>query len=52
VAVWKPSKRNEPDMTATLGSPITDVSWSNGSGRLAVAAENGKVLAFDTDVSL
>lgn len=52
VAVWKPSKRNEPDMTAILGSPITDVSWSSGSRHLAVAAEDGRVVVFSADVSI
>ncbi len=47
IAVWKPSKRNDPDLTAYLEAPVTDVAWSLGTGRLAVAAEDGSVLAFE-----
>ena len=46
VALWKPSKRSEPSFTADLGSPITDVAWSLGNGRLAAATEDGRVVAF------
>ncbi|QHN02665.1 WD40 repeat domain-containing protein [Granulicella sp. WH15] len=47
VAVWRPSKRDKPDLTAHLQSPITDVAWSPGTARLAVAAEDGRAIAFD-----
>jgi WD40 repeat protein len=47
VAIWRPSKRNKPDLTADLGSPITDLAWSLASGRLAVAMEDGGVVAFN-----
>jgi WD40 repeat protein len=46
VAIWKPSKRDDPDTTATLGSPVTDLAWST-AGHLAVAAEDGSVVVFD-----
>jgi WD40 repeat protein len=47
IAVWRPSKRDIPDLTAQLASPITDVAWERGGGRLAAATEDGRVLAFD-----
>jgi WD40 repeat protein len=47
VAVWKPSKRDDPDMTAKLDSPVTDLAWSTASGHLAVATEDGSVVVFD-----
>ncbi|HTF68447.1 MAG TPA: hypothetical protein VK638_37790 [Edaphobacter sp.] len=47
VAIWKPSKRDDPDMTASLGSPVTALSWSTASGHLAVATEDGSVVVYD-----
>jgi WD40 repeat protein len=52
VAIWRPSKRRDPDMTAQLNSPITDLAWSLGSSRLAAATENGRVVAFDASTSV
>jgi WD40 repeat protein len=51
VAIWKPSKRDDPDMTAKLDSPITDLAWSDVSGRLAAATEDGSVVVFDPRTS-
>lgn len=47
VAIWRPSKRDKPDLTAHLQSPITDVAWSPGTTRIAVTAEDGRVIAFE-----
>jgi len=47
VAVWKPSKRDLPDRTAQLAAPITDLAWCSGTGRLAAATEDGRVVTFD-----
>lgn len=46
IAVWKPSKRNNPDLTTDIESPITDLAWALSTGRIAVAAEDGRVLVF------
>jgi len=51
VAVWRPSKRDKPDWTAHLGTPITDVAWSPGNDRFAVATEDGSVVAFEVNPS-
>ncbi|MFT4111293.1 WD40 repeat domain-containing protein [Silvibacterium sp.] len=47
IAIWRPSKRDIPDMTALVGSPITDVAWGVGGGLLAVGTEDGRVITFD-----
>jgi WD40 repeat protein len=46
VAVWQPSKRKVPDLTAHLESPITDLAWCAGTRHLAAATEDGRVIAF------
>jgi WD40 repeat protein len=46
IAVWKPSKRDQPDLTVHIESPITDVVWAPGISRLAATAEDGRVIVF------
>jgi WD40 repeat protein len=46
LALWKPSKRKEPDAVATLSAAITDISWSSDDHLIATAAEDGSVAAF------
>jgi WD40 repeat protein len=50
IGVWRPSKRDTPDATAYLGSPVTDVAWGPGTERLAVAVEDGRVVTFHRGV--
>lgn len=45
IAVWKPSKRNQPGAIFSLESPITDLAWSP-AGRLTAATERGTVACF------
>jgi WD40 repeat protein len=47
LAVWRPSKRNIPDLIAHTGSPITAVAWCVDSSHLAAATEDGRVITFD-----
>ena len=51
VAIWRPGKRKDPELTADLGSPITDIAWSLGTPTLAVATEDGRVVAFCASAS-
>jgi WD40 repeat protein len=46
LALWKPSKRREPDAVASLSGGITDISWSADDRFVATAAEDGSVAVF------
>jgi WD40 repeat protein len=46
LALWKPSKRKEPDAVAALPAPITGISWSPDDHLVAAAAEDGSVAVF------
>jgi WD40 repeat protein len=46
LALWKPSKRTEPDAVAALPAAITGVSWSPEDRRVAAIAEDGSVAVF------
>ncbi len=49
LAVWRPSKRDIPDLTAHTGSSITDVGWCVDSSLLAAATEDGRVIVFNCE---
>jgi WD40 repeat protein len=46
IALWKPSKRKEPDATTDLPAAITGVSWSPNDELLAAIAEDGSVAVY------
>jgi WD40 repeat protein len=46
LALWKPSKRKEPDAIAVLPAAITGVAWSPDDRLFAAIAEDGSVAVF------
>jgi WD40 repeat protein len=46
LALWKPSKRKEPDAVAALPAAITGISWSPDDRLVTAAAEDGSVAVF------
>jgi WD40 repeat protein len=46
LALWKPSKRKEPDAVAALPAAITGISWSPDDRLVAATAEDGSVAVF------
>lgn len=46
LALWKPSKRKEPDVVAVLSAGITDIAWSPDDRFVATAAEDGCIVIF------
>jgi WD40 repeat protein len=46
LALWKPSKRKEPDAVAALPAAITGISWSPDDRLVAATAEDGGVAVF------
>jgi WD40 repeat protein len=43
LALWKPSKRTEPDAIAELPAPVSGIAWSPDDSLLAAIAEDGSV---------
>jgi WD40 repeat protein len=48
LAVWKPSKRTQPNAIAELSASITRISWSPDDSSFAAVAENGTVAVYPT----
>jgi WD40 repeat protein len=46
LAIWKPSKRKEPDAIAQLPASITGVSWSPKDDLFAAISEDGSVAVY------
>jgi WD40 repeat protein len=46
LALWKPSKRKEPDAVAVLSAGMTDIAWSPDDRFVATAAEDGSIAVF------
>jgi len=51
IAIWRPNKRKQPNMTTALDAPITDIAWSTGTTRLFAACEDGRVVAFNVGIT-
>ncbi len=47
LALWKPSKRTEPDATAELGAEVTGICWAPDDSRFAAIAVDGSLAVFD-----